>query len=91
MQKYNVVVAVTALDETGVPFGFTYFTVQIGGATYCEYKHYTDTVTIHVVKWARAGQGSIIVGVLNKWPAQGGTVISGPFPPTKVDILAQYA
>jgi hypothetical protein len=89
MQKYNVVVAVTALDETGVPFGFTHFTVEIGGAKYCEYKNYTDMVRIHVVKWARAGRGSIVVGVLNNWPAQGGTVISRPFPTTTVDILAQ--
>jgi hypothetical protein len=91
MQRYNVIVAVTALDETGVPFGFVYFRVQIGGATYCEYKHYTDTVTIHVVKWARAGRGSIVVGVLNNWPSQGGTVISGPFAPITVDILAEWA
>ncbi|MEM1588850.1 MAG: cohesin domain-containing protein [Candidatus Bathyarchaeia archaeon] len=89
MQKYDVIVAVTALDETGVPFGFVYFTVEIGGAQYCSYKHFTDTVRIHVVKWARAGTGNIIVGVLNDWPAKGGTVISGPFPPTKVDILAE--
>jgi hypothetical protein len=79
------------LDETGVPFGFVYVTLPIGGATYCSYKNYTIEVSIHVVKWARAGTAKIIVGALNDWPSNGGTVISGPFPPTEVQILAKWA
>lgn len=85
----DVTIAVTVLDETGVPFGFVYITLPIGGAEYCSYKNYAIEVSIHVVKWARAGIAKIIVGALNDWPFNGGTVVSGPFPPTEVSILAQ--
>jgi hypothetical protein len=91
MQHYDVILTVTALDETGVPFGFVYVETSVGGAQYCSYKNFTESVSIHVVKWARAGRGSIVVGVLNDWPASGGTVISGPFTPITVDILAEWA
>jgi hypothetical protein len=85
----NVTIAVTVLDETGVPFGFVYVTLPIGGAKYCSYKNYTIEVSIQVVKWARAGTAKIIVGALNNWPFEGGTVISRPFPAKEVSILAQ--
>jgi hypothetical protein len=92
MQHYDVILTVTALDETGVPFGFVYVETSVGGAQYCSYKSFPpESVSIHVVKWARAGRGSIVVGVLNDWPASGGTVISGPFTPITVDILAEWA
>ncbi|MEM3576956.1 MAG: cohesin domain-containing protein [Candidatus Bathyarchaeia archaeon] len=91
MQHYDVILSVTVLDETGVPFGFIYVETSVGGAQYCSYKNFRETVSIHVVKWARAGQAKIIVGVLNDWPANGGTVVSGPFTPVPVDILAEWA
>ena len=81
----------SVLDETGVPFGYAYVQLEIGGAEYCHYKDYTVTVSIHVVKWARAGIAKIVVGALNDWPFNGGTVISGPFDPVEVQILAEWA
>lgn len=91
MQKYDVTITITALDETGVPFGYIYVKTQIGGAVYCHYKDYTQSGSIHVVKWARAGVAQIVVGALNDFPFEGGTVISGPFTPITVQILAEWA
>jgi len=76
-QVYNVTIAVTGLDETGVPFGFAYKQVQIGGTVFCTYKNFTDTVCIYIPKWARAGQGEVDVAFLDNWPSMGGTVQSG--------------
>jgi len=76
-QTYNVTIAVTALDETGVPFGFVYKQVQIGGTVFCQYKNYTDTLCIYIPKWARAGQGEVDTAFLDNWPSLGGTVQSG--------------
>ena len=87
----NTTITVSVLDETGVPFGYAYVQLEIGGAEYCHYKDYTVTVSIHVVKWARAGIAKIVVGALNDWPFNGGTVISGPFDPVEVQILAEWA
>jgi hypothetical protein len=91
MQTYDVILTVTTLDETGVPFGFTYVETTIGGAVYCHYKNYEETVNIHVIKWARAGTAHIVPGVLDGWPAEGGTVASGPFEPVPIIILAEWA
>jgi hypothetical protein len=87
----NVIITVTALDETGVPFGFQYVELEVGGAIYCHYKDYSVTVMIHVIKWARAGTGTIVVGALDDWPYNLGNAISGPFDPTTVRILAAWA
>jgi hypothetical protein len=76
-QFYNVTIAVTGLDETGVPFGFAYKQVEIGGTVFCQYKNYTDTLCIYIPKWARAGVGEVDVAFLDNWPYLGGTVQSG--------------
>ena len=91
MKPMNVTISVTVLDETGVPFGIAYFRVEIGGAEYCHYKQYEDMVSIHVVKWARAGTAKIIVAALNDWPFNGGTIISAPVDPVEVRITAEWA
>lgn len=90
MQYYNVTITITALDETGVPFGYAYISTTIGGAVYCTYKVYEVGDSIHVVKWARAGTGTIIVGVLNDFPFNGGTAI-GVAVEQPVTILAEWA
>jgi len=89
MQSMDIIIAVTVQDATGVPFGFTYFTVTIGGAEYCHYKDFSDSVGIFVEKWARAGRASITVVALSDWPFNGGSGISGPFSPVPVDIEAK--
>jgi hypothetical protein len=76
-QFYNVTIAVTGLDETGVPFGFAYKQVEIGGTVFCQYKNYTDTLCIFIPKWARAGVAEIDTAFLDNWPYLGGTVQSG--------------
>jgi hypothetical protein len=91
IQTYSIIIAITALDETGVPFGYIYIETEIGGATYCQYKTYEVEGSIHVIKWARAGSGTIVVGALNDFPINGGTVQSGPFEPQSVTILATWA
>jgi len=76
-QFYNVTIAITGLDETGVPFGFAYKQVEIGGTVFCQYKNYTDTLCIFIPKWARAGVAEIDTAFLDNWPYLGGTVQSG--------------
>jgi hypothetical protein len=98
-QFYNVTIAITGLDETGVPFGFAYKQVEIGGTVYCQYKNYTDTLCIYIPKWARAGQGEVDVAILDNWPYLGGTVQSGywtgsqwlGYAPTPINIEAAWA
>jgi hypothetical protein len=74
MFYYDVVFAITALDSTGVPFGFAYDTVTIGKGKYgwCYYKNCTVQLTVHVEKWARTGCGSLTVAVLNAPLGSGG-------------------
>jgi hypothetical protein len=79
----TVILAVTAIDEVGVPFGFVYKEVTIGGTVFCQYRNFTDTLCIFVPKWARAGVAEIDTAFLNDWPFMGGTVQSGYFDPTQ--------
>jgi len=98
-QTYNVTIAMTGLDETGVPFAFTYKQVQIGGTIFCQPKNFTDTLCIYIPKWARAGAGEVDVAFLDNWPYLGGTVQSGYYDGTHwlgygyipIDILAAWA
>jgi hypothetical protein len=73
----TVILAVTAKDEVGGPFGFMYKNVTIGGAVFCQYKNSNDTIPIYVPKWARTGEAEIDVAFLSDWPFNGGTVESG--------------
>jgi hypothetical protein len=79
----TVILAVTAIDEVGVPFGFVYKNVTIGGTVFCQYRNFTDTVCIFVPKWTRAGVAEIDTAFLNDWPFLGGTVQSGYYDPTQ--------
>jgi len=92
MQKLNVTLAITVVDETGVPFGYIYTQIEIGGASYGDYKVYgPETLSVHVEKYARAGTAKIHVVVLNDFPMNGGTAISGPFDPIPIEIAAEWA
>ena len=98
-QYYNVTIAATGLDNTGVPFAFAYKQVQIGGTIFCQPKNFTDTLTLYIPKFARAGTGEIDTAILDNWPFLGGTVQSGYFTgtvppylgycPTPITILAK--
>jgi len=96
---YNVTIAITGLDETGVPFGFAYKEVEIGGTVFCQYKNYTDTLCIYIPKWARAGVAEVDTAFLDNWPYLGGTVQSGfytgsqwlGYAPIEISIEAAWA
>lgn len=102
-QPLNVTIAVTGLDETGVPFNFNYLMVPLPGTVFCTPGNGTQTIPISIPKFARAGTAEIDVAFLDNWPWYGGTVQSGfhylgPTPPpvgwypygfVKVNILAE--
>jgi hypothetical protein len=77
----NFTLAVTAVDNLSVPFGYTYEQTQITQLGtpwhYCEQRNITVSVSIPVPKWAAAGYGAIYEAVLSNWPYLGGEVISG--------------
>jgi hypothetical protein len=92
MQKMNITISMTACDETGVPFGFIYGTVEIGGAIFCSYTEPEEIeLSVHVIKWARAGTGTINIVGLTDFPYYGGYAISAPLDPIPVQILAEWA
>jgi hypothetical protein len=69
---YNITFTVTAVDASGVPFGFDYITVTIGGAEYCSFVTDTVDLSVHVAKWARPPLGTLYVGALSDFPQNGG-------------------
>jgi hypothetical protein len=75
MQTFPALFTVTIVDETGVPFGYTWTWDTVGGAQYCTYKNGTFTLYIYVPKFARAGQATIYVQVLHNLPNAGGDSI----------------
>jgi hypothetical protein len=83
----NVTITVTILDETGVPFGYAEVEVTVGGTVFCEAKCYMIQVSMHVVKWARAGVATIYVGSYDAFGAPAGPVYE---PPPTVAILAEW-
>jgi hypothetical protein len=72
MEEYNITFTVTAVDASGVPFGFDYITVTIGGAVYCSYVTDVVQLVVHVEKWARPPIGTLYVGALSDFPQNGG-------------------
>ena len=72
MQTFSALFTVTAMDETGVPFGYTWTWDTVGGAQWCTYKNGTFTLWIHVPKFARAGMATIYIQVLHNLPTAGG-------------------
>jgi len=70
---YNLTFTVTAVDASGVPFGYSYDTVVVGGAVYCSYKNGELVLVVHVAKFARPPIGMIQVVALNGLPQDGGS------------------
>jgi len=90
MVNYNITFTVTAVDASGVPFGFDYIVVEIGGAEWCQYAEGCFNLTVHVVKWARPPMGTIYVGALNGFPQNGGSAET-PVYIVNFTILAEWA
>jgi len=84
----NVTITVTIVDETGVPFGYVEVGVPVGGAVFCTPSQYVVEVTLHVVKWARAGEATVFAGSL---AYRGDPAGPGFEPPPTIGILAEWA
>jgi hypothetical protein len=75
MQTYPVVLSVALIDELDYPWGFLYFTTEVGGAEYCHYKNYTHSFPgIHVHKHVHAGIATVHVNALSGLPWISGEV-----------------
>lgn len=90
MQEYTVVITLTAVDETGVPFGYIYVELTVGGAIYCHYKDYSTDLRVHVVKFARAGVARLYACALSDFPFAGGYDLFD-YPAVEVNIEAAWA
>jgi hypothetical protein len=91
MQLYDMIFTVTVVDASGVPFGFDYALVTIGGADpWCTYAEGCLNLTVHVEKWARPPIGTIYVGVLNGFPQDGGSAEAAMYE-LQIAILAEWA
>ena len=90
MYFHDVTFAITAVDSSGVPFGFAYDTVTIGKGKYgwCYYENGTLQLTVHVEKWARTGRGSLTVIALSGPLDSGGEPV---FPETRVNFQIRPA
>jgi hypothetical protein len=90
MYIYNMTFTVTAVDASGVPFGFDWTVVPVGGAVWCTYENGTVTLSVHVAKFARPPIGTIYVGVLNGFPQDGGSAETPVFT-VQISILPEWA
>jgi hypothetical protein len=71
-QEYPVLFAVVIQDELETAFGYAFVEATVGGAEFCHWKEYSETVTIHIPKWAFAGIAKIFVSAYDKDPTEGG-------------------
>ena len=92
-QEYNITLAVTAVDASGVPFDFAYAVVTIGWGDHqmwCMYANGTVTITVHVEKFARPPVGTIYVVALSDLPINGGGAETPVFE-VQFTILPEWA
>jgi hypothetical protein len=74
-QQYNITIAVTAVDASGVPFDFAYAVVTIGHGDHqmwCTYANGTVNILVHVEKFARPPVGTVYVVAMSDLPLNGG-------------------
>jgi hypothetical protein len=90
MSEFNITFTLTVTDDSGVPIGFAYMEVTVGGAEWCTYAMGELDLSVHVVKWARPPVGTIYVGALSDFPQNGGAAETPVFI-TYVAILAEWA
>jgi hypothetical protein len=91
LQPYHILLTITGLDETGVPFDYGHVWIWVGGenAVYCTYMNDTTGLDLYIPKWARAGKATIEVNAL--WPSlpRYGGVAQCPLVTTDVTIRAE--
>jgi len=90
MQEFDIVFTLTVTDASGVPIGFAYMQVTVGGAVWCQYAMGELELSVHVVKWARPPLGTIYVGGLSDFPQNGGSAET-PVYISYVTILPEWA
>jgi hypothetical protein len=84
-QERDIVIWVTIMDELLVPFGLARIDMTIGGAEFCTPEEYTDTVNLHVVKWAFAGLATIRVNSRFYWGGE--WTAAGPEATTHIFVM----
>jgi hypothetical protein len=92
-QQYNITLAVTATDASGVPFDFAYTVVTIGHGdhqAWCTYANGTVNILVHVEKFARPPVGTIYVVAMSDLPINGGGAET-PVYEVSFTILAEWA
>jgi hypothetical protein len=81
VEYYPALFAIVITDELGVPFGMALYNTEVGGATFCTWKCSCFDVTVHIPKWAYAGNGYVHVSVYDKDPTIGGEPYAPEFQP----------
>ena len=84
-QTYNVSLTVTIHDNLNYPIASQTIEFQIGGATYCTAKEYERDFTLHILKFASAGEAIVYVTSRLLW--NGEWVAAGPMATTAIYIL----
>jgi len=89
-QMYPALFSIVIEDNLTVPFGFTTFSTEVGGAVFCTFKEDTFTVTICIPKWAYAGNGLVLVSVYDKDPTIGGEALAPTYTPYPIINIYPY-
>ena len=89
-QYYPVLFAIVVQDELETAFGYATIDQCVGGAPFCHWRYWTDTVTIHIVKWAFAGIAHICVSAFDKDPTVGGAPWCATFTPLPEICIYPY-
>ena len=84
-QMYTTSMWVTIHDDLNVPIATTSLGFTIGGAEFCTAKEYVKIFTLHIDKFAAAGEATVYVTPRLYW--NGSWVAAGPMASTKIYIL----
>lgn len=89
-QNYPILLKVAITDELGVVIGHAEIATTVGGTVFCQYKNWTQTLSIVIPKWAYSGLAAVHVNIFDKEPQYGGAPWTPEFTPaTTIYILPQ--
>jgi hypothetical protein len=89
-QWYPLLLSALIMDELIVPVGIGFITTEVGGAEFCSYNNFTDTICIHIPKWAFAGIATIHVNAYDRDPTEGGVAWAPEFTPPPIIAIQPY-
>ena len=74
MQQGEALIVITVYDDLDVPIGHIYKWVTYGHGEYkyCQFWNGTETLSVHIPKWAFVGVGKVYVQVLSNYPSKCG-------------------